>query len=85
MIAKAARLLRGGGQLVIATLGAHKHEAAKQAYDHVNLGVTPEALAKWLKSCGLEVKLCRVTSREPRPPYFEVVDRASARRLMPSA
>jgi 2-polyprenyl-3-methyl-5-hydroxy-6-metoxy-1,4-benzoquinol methylase len=73
VIAKAAALLRPGGRLIIATLGAHQHEAAMQAYDHVNLGVTPEALAKWLKGCGLEVELCRVTSREPRPPYFEVV------------
>ena len=73
VIAKTAPLLRPGGRLVVATLGAHKHEAAKQAYDHVNLGVSPDALAKWLKACGLEVELCRVTSREPRPPYFEVV------------
>ena len=73
VLAGCARLLRPGGSLVVVALNAHRHEAAKQAYDHVNLGVTPEALAKWLKGCGLEVELCRVTSREPRPPYFEVV------------
>jgi ubiquinone/menaquinone biosynthesis C-methylase UbiE len=73
VIANAARLLRRGGRLVIATLNAHRHEAAKQAYDHVNLGTTPDALAKWLKAAGLEVELCRVTSREARPPYFEVI------------
>lgn len=73
VLAGCARLLRPGGRLVIATLNAHRHEVARQAYDHVNLGLTPEALAKVLKSCGLEVELCRVTSREPRPPYFEVV------------
>ncbi len=73
VIARTATLLRPGGQLIIATLNAHQHEAAKQAYDHVNLGVTAEALARWLKACDLTVELCRVTSREPRPPYFEVV------------
>jgi len=73
VLAGCARLLRPGGRMIVATLNAHRHEAAKQAYDHVNLGMTPEALAKALKACGLDVELCRVTSREPRPPYFEVV------------
>jgi ArsR family transcriptional regulator len=73
VLAGCARLLRPGGRLIVATLNAHRHEAAKQAYDHVNLGLTPEALARMLKACGLEVELCRVSSREPRPPYFEVV------------
>ena len=73
VVADAAGLLRRGGRLVIAALRAHKHEAAQRAYGHVNLGVSPEALAKWLKACGLMGELCRVTSREPRPPYFEVV------------
>ncbi|MDR3416204.1 MAG: metalloregulator ArsR/SmtB family transcription factor [Nevskia sp.] len=73
VIAEAARLLRRGGRLVVVTLNAHRHEAAKQAYDHVNLGVAPAALEQWLKACGLEVEQCRVTSRESRPPYFEVI------------
>jgi ArsR family transcriptional regulator len=73
VLAGCARLLRPGGTLVVATLNAHRHEVARQAYDHVNLGMTPDALARLLKGCGLEVELCRVTSREPRPPYFEVV------------
>jgi 2-polyprenyl-3-methyl-5-hydroxy-6-metoxy-1,4-benzoquinol methylase len=73
VVAGAARLLRRGGRLVVATLNAHRHEAAKQAYDHINLGTSPDALAKWLKSAGLEVELCRITSRESRPPYFEVI------------
>ena len=73
VLAHSARLLRRGGTLVVATLAAHRHEAAMQAYDHVNLGVAAEDLAKWLKGCGLEVESCRVTSRESRPPYFEVV------------
>lgn len=79
VIAEAARCLRPNGRLVIATLNAHGHEAAMQAYDHVNLGTTAETLDKWLRSAGLDVELCRVTSRDPRPPYFEVVT-ALARR-----
>ncbi|MBL6749241.1 MAG: metalloregulator ArsR/SmtB family transcription factor [Nevskia sp.] len=73
VIAAAAPLLRKGGRLVVATLNAHRHEAAKQAYDHVNLGVGVDALQRWLRGCGLAVEMCRVTSREPRPPYFEVI------------
>ena len=67
------------GRLVIATLNAHGHEAAMQAYDHVNLGVTAETLDRWLRKAGLIVESCRITSRDPRPPYFEVVT-ALARR-----
>ena len=78
-LAEAARTLRKNGRLIVATLNAHKHEAAMQAYDHVNLGVGPETLEKWLRKAGLKVDSCRVTSRDPRPPYFEVVT-ALARR-----
>jgi ArsR family transcriptional regulator len=78
-IVEMARLLRSGGRLVISTLAAHQHEAARQVYDHVNLGFSPQTLAQWLKASGLAVESCRITSREPRPPYFEVVT-ALARR-----
>jgi len=74
-----ARLLRPGGQLIVATLNAHPHRAARESFDHVNLGTSPETLQKWLAAAGLDVALCRVTSRDPRPPYFEVVT-ALARR-----
>jgi 2-polyprenyl-3-methyl-5-hydroxy-6-metoxy-1,4-benzoquinol methylase len=73
VISEAARTLRPGGRLIVATLNAHSHEAAMQAYDHVNLGVMPEVLEKWLAATGLTVESCRITSRDPRPPYFEVV------------
>jgi ArsR family transcriptional regulator len=69
----AARLLRPRGQLVIATLKLHDYVAAQEAYDHVNLGLAPDTLAAWLKAAGLNIESCRVTSRDPRPPYFEVV------------
>ncbi|MGH8455836.1 MAG: metalloregulator ArsR/SmtB family transcription factor [Stenotrophobium sp.] len=73
VLEETARLLRRGGKLVIATLGAHKHEAAMQAYDHLNLGIAPERLRRMLVHCGYTVETCRISSRETRPPYFEVV------------
>jgi len=73
VIREAARVLRPGGKLVIAALNAHPHKATMESYDHVNLGIAPPALRKLLEQAGLAVELCRVTSREERPPYFEVV------------
>jgi ubiquinone/menaquinone biosynthesis C-methylase UbiE/DNA-binding MarR family transcriptional regulator len=79
VVAEAARQLRLGGRLVVATLNAHRHQAAMEAYDHVNLGSTPQTLEKWLRDSGLRVIRCRITSRERRPPYFEVVTALAAR------
>jgi len=73
VIERAAATLRPGGCLIVATLHAHTHAAAMQAYDHVNLGVEPDTLSGWLCAAGLVVETCRITSRDPRPPYFEVV------------
>lgn len=73
VLAEAARVLRPGGRLVVATLNAHTHKATIEAYDHVNLGIAPPALKKLLESAGLRVETCAVSSREDRPPYFEVV------------
>lgn len=70
---EALRVLKKNGRLLIATLNAHEHEAAKAAYDHVNLGLAPKQLQKLLENAGAQVETCRVTSRENRPPYFEVV------------
>lgn len=73
LLKECARLLRRGGRLIIATLNAHQHEAAMAAYDHLNLGIAPDKLRRLLSASGLDVELCRITSRETRPPYFEVV------------
>jgi 2-polyprenyl-3-methyl-5-hydroxy-6-metoxy-1,4-benzoquinol methylase len=70
---EAARVLRPGGRLVVAALKAHAHREAMRAYDHVNLGFTPAALRKMLEKTGLAVERCAVSSREDRPPYFEVI------------
>lgn len=73
VIAEAARVLVGGGRLVIATLNAHAHRAAMDAFDHVNLGIKPGALARLLREAGLTVAHCGVSCKEARPPYFEVI------------
>jgi ArsR family transcriptional regulator len=73
VLAEAARVLRSGGRLVVAALNAHAHKATIEAYDHLNLGLAPPALRKLLEQAGFKVEQCAVTSREDRPPYFEVV------------
>lgn len=79
LLREAARLLRPGGRLILATLNTHTYEAAMQAYDHVNLGTAPDKLRKLLTAAGLQVERCSISSRESKPPYFEVVT-ALARR-----
>lgn len=79
VLREAARVLRPRGRLLLSALNAHTHKATMQAYDHVNLGIAPAALRKLLEQAGLTVELCRVTSREEKPPYFEVIT-ALARR-----
>lgn len=78
-LAEAARVLRRGGRLVVTTLNAHKHEAAMRAYDHVNLGLPPQRLRRMLESAGFRVEQCAVTSKESRPPYFEVISAIATR------
>ncbi|HUR41454.1 MAG TPA: class I SAM-dependent methyltransferase, partial [Verrucomicrobiae bacterium] len=73
VLREAARVLRPRGRLVLTALNAHQHKATMQSYDHVNLGIAPAALRKLLEQAGLEVERCEVTSREERPPFFEVV------------
>lgn len=68
-----AELLRPSGRLIVATIKAHQHKAAMQAYDHVNLGITAQTLDKLIRRAGLDLESCEITSRELRPPYFEVI------------
>jgi ubiquinone/menaquinone biosynthesis C-methylase UbiE/DNA-binding transcriptional ArsR family regulator len=73
VLREAARLLRPGGRLVVAALAEHRHEETMRAYDHLNLGISPDKLRRLLTQCGLRVQQCRISSRETRPPYFEVI------------
>ncbi|MGB0218277.1 ArsR/SmtB family transcription factor [Sinimarinibacterium flocculans] len=73
VLREAARLLRPGGRLIVAALAEHGHEETMRAYDHLNLGIAPDRLRRLLTGCGLKVRQCRVSSREMRPPYFEVI------------
>lgn len=73
VLEEVARVLAPGGAVVGATLGAHRHEGIVAAYNHVQLGFEPNALRSRLKAAGFRVDLCATTSRERRPPHFEVV------------
>lgn len=73
VISEAARVLRPGGKLALATLRRHRHRATVSAFDHVNLGFEPEQLRRWSERAGLIVDTCDVGCRENRPPYFEVI------------
>lgn len=80
LLGEAARLLRPGGRLVVAALRRHQHEETQRAYDHVNLGLEVDELRALLGGAGLQVEECRVTSREARPPYFEVITALAKKR-----
>lgn len=79
LLGEVARVLRPGGHLVLAALREHVHTEAQRAFDHANLGIEVGALRKLMTASGLRVQECRVTSREARPPFFEVIS-ALARR-----
>jgi SAM-dependent methyltransferase len=72
-IAEAARVLKPGGDLIVTTLAAHDHREATAAYGHVHGGFSARKLESWLEAAALTVERCEITSREKRPPNFEVV------------
>jgi SAM-dependent methyltransferase len=72
-ITEAARVCKPGGALVITTLAPHDHREATAAYGHVHGGFSARKLETWLEAAALSVDLCEITSREKRPPNFEVV------------
>lgn len=71
--AEAARVLRQGGLLTLVTLKRHRHESAVRPYNHENLGFAPGQLKRILEKAGLAVGTCAVTSRESKPPHFEII------------
>lgn len=72
VFAEAARVLRPGGSLILATLAPHNHRATVAAFDHVNLGFEPARLQAWSHDYDLDPRVCEISSRETRPPFFEV-------------
>ena len=72
-IREAARVLRPGGNLVAATLERHRHRDRVAGYNHLQAGFEPAPLRRLLELAGLSVELCEVTSRERRPPHFQVI------------
>lgn len=72
-LAEATRVTRPGGRIGILTLAAHPHEAVVAPYGHINLGFEPDALRHLLEGLGLQVDLCRITSRERNAPHFQVI------------
>lgn len=79
VIGEAARVLRAKGRLAVTVLAIHDHADATAAYHHLHAGFEPRALKKMLQKAGLFVEACEVTSRERRPPHFEVVTAFAAK------
>jgi ArsR family transcriptional regulator len=78
-LAEAARVLRPGGTLTVVTLAEHRQAEVTAAYGHCQSGFAPERLRGWLLDSGLAVQSCSITSRERRPPHFEVVTAEATR------
>jgi ArsR family transcriptional regulator len=72
-VAEAARVMRRGGRLLLSSLARHEHEAAVQAYGHLNLGFSDKELRKFAEKAGLQVSNLGTVTRERRPPHFEVI------------
>ncbi len=72
-LAEAARVCKPGGDVVVTTVAAHEERDVTAAYGHLHAGLSPRKLGGWLSAAGLSVNLCEITSREKKPPHFEVV------------
>jgi ArsR family transcriptional regulator len=79
-VAEAVRVLRPGGTLVATALRSHGHDAVAATFDHRQPGFQPARLRALFERAGCEVCMCEVTSRERRPPHFEVVTLYAERR-----
>ncbi len=79
VLAEAHRVLKPKGTLIVAALAEHPHVETVRAFDHRNTGLSAQTLARLLKKVGFEVSSCAVTSRETRPPYFEVITAVAQR------
>ncbi len=78
-VSEALRVLRPGGDFVLTTLDEHAHAEVTAAYHHRHAGFAPRALKALLRRAGFDVGVCEVTSRERRPPHFQVVTAFASR------
>ncbi|MBB3764311.1 ArsR/SmtB family transcription factor [Sphingomicrobium lutaoense] len=53
-ISEAARILKPGGQMLIADFAPHDHEELRKVHRHRRLGFSDRAMADWLAAAGLE-------------------------------
>lgn len=72
-ISEARRVLRPGGKLLLTTLKQHPHQEQVKAFGHVNLGFDEDELMQLAQQAGLIVQRVQLTSREQKPPHFEVI------------
>jgi ArsR family transcriptional regulator len=72
-LGEAHRVLRPGGDLVLATLHAHRHSELAQSYSQIIDGFTVPDLRRLVEDAGFAVSCCDITSRERKKPYFEVI------------
>ena len=72
-IIEAARVLKNGGRLLIATLQKHSHQNAVTPFGHCNLGFTEAELKLLCKNAGLHLSYCQQGAIERRPPHFAVI------------
>jgi ArsR family transcriptional regulator len=73
VVSEAARVLRAGGGLTLVTLDAHHHGEVTERYGHVHPGFKPTTIKRLLTQADLVIDACGVTSREHRPPHFQIV------------
>jgi len=84
VVAEALRVLVPGGALVATTLRRHEYRAEAARFDHVQPGFLPARLSALVERAGGEVESCEVTSRERRPPHFEVLTLFARRHAAPA-
>jgi ArsR family transcriptional regulator len=79
VIAESTRVLRPGGTLAILSIDEHESLDVARAYHHVVAGLSPRSIRSLLTAANLEITSCAVTSRERRPPHFQVVSAFATR------
>ncbi|HEX9793936.1 MAG TPA: metalloregulator ArsR/SmtB family transcription factor [Planctomycetota bacterium] len=72
-VREVARVLRPGGSVAAVMLDKHEHADVAATYDHVQSGFRAAALRRMFRAAGLVVEFAGITSRERRPPYFQVL------------